>query len=137
MRLGRGSKAEVADEVRTLASRTQDSTTEIQLIIELLPSGTSRSVEAMHQGVAMAKQGVEKTSLVNSTFSEVANNVGDIVGATLQISTAVNQQEAMVKEMAENTDNIAQGADQVMQSAKDAASAGGVYFNWRITFLSN
>ena len=79
----------------------------------------------MHQGVAMAKQGVEKTSLVNSTFSEVANNVGDIVGATLQISTAVNQQEAMVKEMAENTDNIAQGADQVMQSAKDAASAGG------------
>ncbi len=120
---GRGF-AVVADEVRTLASRTQDSTAEIQRIIELLQSGTSKSVEAMHQGVAMAGQGVEKTSLVSSTFSEVTNNVDEIVGATLQISTAVNQQEVMVKEMAQNTDSIAQGADQVMQSAKDAASAG-------------
>jgi methyl-accepting chemotaxis protein len=121
---GRGF-AVVADEVRTLASRTQESTAEIQRIIELLQSGTRRSVDAMHQGVAMAEQGVEKTSLVNTTFSEVTNNVEEIVGATLQISTAVNQQEAMVKGMAQNTDSIAQGADQVMQSAKNAAHAGG------------
>jgi methyl-accepting chemotaxis protein len=120
---GRGF-AVVADEVRTLASRTQDSTAEIQRIIELLQAGTSKSVEAMHQGVAMAEQGVEKTSLVNKTFSEVTNNVDEIVGATSQISTAVNQQGAMVKAMAQNTESISQGADQVMQSAKDAASAG-------------
>jgi methyl-accepting chemotaxis protein len=120
---GRGF-AVVADEVRTLASRTQDSTAEIQRIIELLQTGTGKSVEAMHQGVAMAEQGVEKTSLVNSTFSEVTHNVDEIVGATLQISTAVIQQEVMVKEMAKNTDSIAQGADEVMQSAKDAARAG-------------
>jgi len=120
---GRGF-AVVADEVRTLASRTQDSTAEIQRIIALLQSGTSKSVEAMHQGVAMAEQGVEKTSLVKSTFKEVTHNVDEIVGATLQISTAVNQQGVMVKEMAQNTESIAQGADQVMQSAKDAASAG-------------
>lgn len=120
---GRGF-AVVADEVRTLASRTQDSTAEIQRIIALLQSGTSKSVEAMHQGVAMAEQGVEKTSLVNKTFSEVTNNVDEIVGATSQISTAVNQQGAMVKEMAQNTESISQGADQIMQSAKDAASAG-------------
>jgi methyl-accepting chemotaxis protein len=121
---GRGF-AVVADEVRTLASRTQDSTGEIQRIIALLQSGTSKSVEAMHQGVAMAEQGVEKTSLVNKTFSEVTHNVDEIVGATLQISTAVNQQGVMVKEMAQNTESISQGADQIMQSAKDAASAGG------------
>jgi methyl-accepting chemotaxis protein len=120
---GRGF-AVVADEVRTLASRTQDSTAEIQRIIALLQSGTSKSVEAMHQGVAMAEQGVEKTSLVNTTFSEVTNNVDEIVGATLQISSAVNQQGVMVKEMAHNTESISQGADQIMQSAKDAASAG-------------
>jgi len=120
---GRGF-AVVADEVRTLASRTQDSTAEIQRIIALLQTGTSKSVEAMHQGVAMAEQGVEKTSLVKSTFKEVTHNVDEIVGATLQISTAVNQQGAMVKEMAQNTESIAQGADKVMQSAKDAASAG-------------
>ncbi|NQZ89722.1 MAG: methyl-accepting chemotaxis protein [Colwellia sp.] len=120
---GRGF-AVVADEVRTLASRTQDSTAEIQRIIALLQSGTTKSVEAMHQGVAMAEQGVEKTSLVNKTFSEVTNNVDEIVGATSKISTAVNQQGAMVKEMAQNTESISQGADQIMQSAKDAASAG-------------
>jgi methyl-accepting chemotaxis protein len=120
---GRGF-AVVADEVRTLASRTQDSTAEIQRIIELLQSGTSKSVQAMHQGVAMAKQGVEKTLLVKTTFTEVTDNVDEIVGATLQISTAVNQQGVMVKEMAKNTESIAQDADQVMQSAKDAASAG-------------
>jgi methyl-accepting chemotaxis protein len=120
---GRGF-AVVADEVRTLASRTQDSTAEIQRIIELLQSGTTKSVQAMHQGVAMAKQGVEKTLLVKTTFTEVTDNVDEIVGATLQISTAVNQQGVMVKEMAKNTESIAQDADQVMQSAKDAASAG-------------
>jgi methyl-accepting chemotaxis protein len=120
---GRGF-AVVADEVRTLASRTQDSTAEIQRIIELLQSGTTKSVQAMHQGVVMAKQGVEKTLLVKTTFTEVTDNVDEIVGATLQISTAVNQQGVMVKEMAKNTESIAQDADQVMQSAKDAASAG-------------
>jgi methyl-accepting chemotaxis protein len=120
---GRGF-AVVADEVRTLASRTQDSTAEIQRIIELLQSGTTKSVQAMHQGVAMAKQGVEKTLLVKTTFTEVTDNVDEIVGATLQISTAVNQQGVMVKQMAKNTESIAQDADQVMQSAKDAASAG-------------
>ncbi|TWX51139.1 methyl-accepting chemotaxis protein [Colwellia hornerae] len=120
---GRGF-AVVADEVRTLASRTQDSTAEIQRIIALLQSGTSRSVEAMHQGVVMAKQGVEKTTLVKTTFTEVTHNVDEIVGATLQISTAVNQQGVMVKEMAKNTQSIAQDADLVMQSAKDAAGAG-------------
>ncbi|MFT4724183.1 MAG: methyl-accepting chemotaxis protein [Colwellia sp.] len=103
---GRGF-AVVTDEVRTLASRTQDSTAEIQRIIALLQSGTSRSVEAMHQCVAMAKQGVDKTTLVKTTFTEVTHNVEDIVGATLQISTAVNQQGVMVKEIAENTQSIA------------------------------
>lgn len=120
---GRGF-AVVADEVRTLASRTQDSTAEIQRIIALLQAGTSKSVAAMHQGVEKAEHGVEKTTLVKSTFSEVTHNVDEIVGATLQISTAVNQQGAMVKQMTCHTESIAQGADQVMQSAKNAAGAG-------------
>ncbi len=120
---GRGF-AVVADEVRTLASRTQESTAEIQRIIEQLQHGAGKSVTAMNQGVKKAQHGVEKTQQVEQTFDHVTKNVDDIVSATIEISAAVTQQNSMVVSIDENTINIAQGADKVMQAANDAASAG-------------
>ncbi len=120
---GRGF-AVVADEVRTLASRTQDSTSEIQRIIEQLQLGTSRSVAAMKTGVEQAEQGVEKTAQVAETFQQVSQNVNEIVMATTEISSAVEQQRDMVVGITGNTQDIAESTDNLLQSAEDAASAG-------------
>ncbi len=120
---GRGF-AVVADEVRTLASRTQDSTTEIQRIIEQLQLGADKSVKAMNTGVEKAKTGVEKTSQVATTFKAVTENVEQIVDATVQISSAVEQQTQMVIDIDSKTDSIAQGSSDLKQAAKNAADSG-------------
>jgi len=120
---GRGF-AVVADEVRTLASRTQDSTAEIQRIIEKLQAGANKSVEAMNQGVIKAEHGVTKTTEVQSAFNEITQTVENIVAATTEISAAVKQQKQMVEGINSRTSSIAQGADEVMLASDKAAGAG-------------
>ncbi len=120
---GRGF-AVVADEVRTLASRTQDSTSEIQRIIGQLQQGAEKSVAVMNQGVIQAENGVEKTQQVADTFLEVTHNVKQIVNGAEQVSSAVNQQSQLVANIEGHTLSITNGADEVMQGAQDAAQAG-------------
>ncbi|MGJ8693797.1 MAG: methyl-accepting chemotaxis protein [Thalassotalea sp.] len=119
---GRGF-AVVADEVRTLAARTQDATGEIQHIIAKLQQGADKSVAAMNQGVEKAEDGVKQAERVAITFTEVTNDVNSVVAGTIKISTAVEQQQNLVSNIHRHTEEIAQGADAIMQASKNTADA--------------
>ena len=88
---GRGF-AVVADEVRSLASRTQDSTAEIQTIIESLQERSKEAVGAMLEGREQAKVGVESSQLAGETLAQIEQKVGELENVSNQIAQAVEAQ---------------------------------------------
>ncbi len=104
---GRGF-AVVADEVRTLASRTQTSTQEIQQMIESLQSGTKSAVMAMESSRAQAQLGVEKISTAGDALTTIVGGIERINDMNTQIASAAEEQSAVSEEINKNVVRISE-----------------------------
>jgi len=119
---GRGF-AVVADEVRTLASRTQESTTEIESMIDSLQVQASAAVQAITQGQEKAKDSVKNASNAGTALNEITNSVATITSMNIQIATASEEQSAVAEEINQNVVNISHVADENAQASNQLSSS--------------
>jgi methyl-accepting chemotaxis protein len=119
---GRGF-AVVADEVRTLANRTQQSTQEIQTMIETLQSGTSEAVKVMDSGKKEVEHSVEQAMNAGASLDAITTAMATISEMTVQISSASSQQSEVAEQINENVANINRTAHDTAQSAHAAANS--------------
>ena len=118
---GRGF-AVVADEVRTLASRTQDSTIEIESMIEKLHGQAKEAVKAITEGQQKATASVASASNAGTALGEITASVNTITNMNLQIASAAEEQSAVAVEIRENVASITEVADANAHASKQLSS---------------
>ena len=124
---GRGF-AVVADEVRSLASRTQQSTQEIQNMIERLQQGASQAVAAMEHSRERAEATVDQARIAGQSLAAIAGMVQSIRSMNVQIAAAADAQSSTATSINRSVESIhtiaaaaSQGAAQVAASSDDLA----------------
>jgi len=119
---GRGF-AVVADEVRTLASRTQESTAEIESMIDKLQSGAKEAVEVMDKGSEQAKAGAEMAREAAESLNAITLAVSTISDMNTQIAAAAEEQSAVSEEINKSIVNISQISEQTASGAEQTTGA--------------
>ncbi|WP_163832623.1 methyl-accepting chemotaxis protein [Spartinivicinus ruber] len=122
---GRGF-AVVADEVRTLAQRTQQSTAEIQGIIENVQVGAHHAVEAIERGRTQTDLGVERVAQAGDALKNITHAVEEIRDMNHQIATAAEEQTSVAEDITQNIHEIttiaSSNSDQAEKTAQTSAA---------------
>ena len=118
---GRGF-AVVADEVRTLATRTSDSTQEIENMVKSLDHKTSDAVQKMYKATEQATSSVDSVEQAAMSLGEIAGSIRNITVMNQQVAEATRQQSEVSEDINRNITAIQQIAENVVESSSDISA---------------
>ena len=133
---GRGF-AVVADEVRSLAKRTQDSTAEIRTVIEKLQVGAVNAVNIIHQSSVGAQDSVDSAMSAGQSLEKIVTGVNFLRDLNTQIATAAEQQAAVAEQMSRNTQHLSDSSENILGQVEKTVSYSGSLRKSALSLLEN